>query len=626
MKLVSEQTPDLLRRSAPLVLGAFLIWVLWHKSQTLDWGAVAQAFHAIPGWRWVAAVLATGVSFWAVAQYDVVAHRHFGTRIPQTKARLIGGATIAVGQTTGFGPAVGAALRWRMMPDLGHGDILRLTGFVTLGFLTAWSVLAFAVAVPVMAGLGALVLLSLPATVLALSYALLRLPSLQFKRTRLTLPTVTAMWSMIGLAAVDLIFAGLALFLLLPAELAVPLWPLIAAFTLALGAGMIGGTPGGVGPFELAILALLPSIEAPALAAGLIGFRLVYYVGPCLLGTAYAIWARPAQSRAQQPELPGPLNGPRAEHAIAAQCDTRLIASGSNSGCALVSPQSLTLFLGATSGRVEQLLPELKRRAIQQNRVPCLYKLDARDAARVRAAGWSVLPFAVDAMITPAQFSLDGSERRQLRRALRKAEKAGITVDRLHSPNWPELHAVHKAWVKTHGSERGFTMGRFCPLYLRDKPLYGAWYQGRLIAYCSAVEAPGSMSLDLMRHYPDLPQGTMHALITHMIQDCAERGIGEFSLAALPHPSLPPRLADCAGLSRFKTAFAPRWKPLYIAAPSLAQLFVSSVDIRQSLIRPAPLALSMPQQWQADALLDPAVDCTALAELSAQTSSVPNTG
>lgn len=608
MKLVSEQTPDLLRRSAPLVLGAFLIWVLWHKSQTLDWDAVAQAFHAIPGWRWLAAVAATGVSFWAVAQYDVVAHRHFDTRIPQLKARLIGGATIAVGQTTGFGPAVGAALRWRMMPDLSHGDILRVTGFVTLGFLTAWCVLAFAVAVPVMAGLGALVLLTLPLTVVALSYALLRLPMLQFKRTRITLPTVTAMWSMIGLAAVDLIFAGLALYLLLPAEMAVPLWPLIAAFTLALGAGMIGGTPGGVGPFELAILALMPSIEAPALAAGLIGFRLVYYVGPCLLGTAYAIWARPAHAREQRPHLPGPLSGPRAEHAIAAQCDTTLIASGSHNGCALVSPQSLTLFLGPTSGRVENLLPELKRQAQQQNRVPCLYKLDARNASKLRAAGWSVLPFAVEAMITPSTFTLDGSERRQLRRALRKAEKSGITVTRLDAPNWSDLHAVHKAWVKTHGAERGFTMGRFCPLYLRGKPMFGAWYQGRLIAYCSGVEGKNSLSLDLMRHYPDLPQGTMHALITHMIRDCAERGIGEFSLAALPHPSLPPRLADCAGLSRFKTAFAPRWKPLYIAAPSLAQMVVAAVDIRQSITSPAPLALDTRQQWQADKLLDPAVD------------------
>jgi phosphatidylglycerol lysyltransferase len=384
----------------------------------------------------------------------------------------------------------------------------------------------------------------------------------------------------------------------------------IAAFSLALGAGMVGGTPGGIGPFELALAALLPLADHATLAAALIGFRLVYYALPCALGATYAFVARPLRQKNKMP-APGTLKGSRAEHPIAAQSLTRQICSVDGAppaeACALRSPQTLTLFLGATKGRVTDLLTPLKQAANQENRIPCLYKLDARDAARLRQAGWAVRPFAVDAILNPQTFDLQGSERRQLRRALRKAEKSGLRIARIDTPDWADMEAIHRAWEAPHGNERGFTMGRFCPLYLGDKHLYGAWEGDRLIAYCSAVDGDDERALDLMRHYPELPQGTMHALITFMIEDAKHAGITQFSLAALPHPSLPARLADCAGLTRFKTCFAPRWKPLYIAAPNHALLLLAALDIRQAILLPNPLPLATVDHWHADSLIDRAV-------------------
>ena len=122
------RTSGILRRYIPMMFGALLLIVLWQKYQTLDWNAVQAAFRDIPAPRWIAGAAATLLSFWAVAQYDVIAHRHFRTGHPSGVARNAGAAAIAVGQTTGFGPAVGAALRWRMMPDLGHAMLLRITG------------------------------------------------------------------------------------------------------------------------------------------------------------------------------------------------------------------------------------------------------------------------------------------------------------------------------------------------------------------------------------------------------------------------------------------------------------------------------------------------------------------
>ncbi|GAA4229545.1 phosphatidylglycerol lysyltransferase [Sagittula marina] len=598
------QASDFARRTLPTVAGGLLLLLLWQKAQTLDWLAVKAAFSDISMLAWGVAALASAASFWAVAQYDVVAHRHLRTGVDSRVARNAGAAAIAVGQTTGFGPAVGAALRWRMMPSLGHATVLKITGFVTLSFFAAWGLIAISVALPVVSGVGWLSLLLFPLGLTALCGLLLRTPRLVVLGRRFDLPSVSAFLTLTALAAVDVIFAGTALHVLLPAEIAPSLSVLIAAFTLALGAGMIGGTPGGVGPFELALITVMPGAASPELAAALIAFRVIYYAIPCVTGAAWAL-LMPAHSHRQLPPLDAKLTGARAEIGIAAQNDHAAIATLSAEGVALRTPQALTLFLGATEGRLSALLPELRRVARSENRLACLYKLAARDAAEARRAGWHVVPFAVEAVIDPARHALDGPEHRQLRRFLRKAEKEGVTYGPITTPDWERMTEIHTAWEDFHGAERGLTMGRFCPLFLRDKPMFGAWLNGELVAFTSWLQAGDALSLDVLRHMADLPQGTMHGLIQTVIDHARAEGLAEVSLAALPHPSLPKRIADCAGLARFKTSFAPRWRSLYIGAPNALALAICAADIRQGILTPAPLPRSQQDIWDLDALVTP---------------------
>ena len=47
---------------------------------------------------------------------------------------------------------------------------------------------------------------------------------------------------------------------------------------------MLSGAPGGVGPFELVLFSLLPSVPTPDLIAGIVVFRALYYAGPALIG------------------------------------------------------------------------------------------------------------------------------------------------------------------------------------------------------------------------------------------------------------------------------------------------------------------------------------------------------
>jgi phosphatidylglycerol lysyltransferase len=605
LKAVVIQSAGHARQWLPFLFGIALCALLWHEFRALDWAAVHAGFVDIPAWRWALAALATALSFMAIAQYDLVAHRHFRTEYPAGVARCAGAAAIAVGQTTGFGPATGAALRWRVMPDLGHAALLGITGLVTVSFMTAWALLVATLALPTLAGWPGLALISLPLGLGLLGLLLLFRPEIRFFGQRVALPSLRAMLQMVVLAACDMVFAGLTLYLLLPPEVAPPMALLVAAYALALGAGMIGGTPGGAGPFELTLLALLPMIPAHDLAAALIGFRLVFYALPCGLGALYAGLAGPHTRPRCLPKTHG-LIGTRAELAIATQTDHRQITAPDAAGVALRTAQTLALFLGPTRGSVVALLPDLRRAARQENRLPCLYKITARDAAQVRRAGWCVQAFAVEAVIDPRSHDLTGPGHRQLRRFLRKAETAGITVRRIETPDWAALAEIHKAWEARHGRERGFSMGRYCPLYLADKPLFGAYHRGELIAFTSWLESSGAISLDLMRHRPETPQGTMHALIHTAINDARASGLTEVNLAALSHPALPRWLIHDAGLDRFKSSFVPRWRPLYLAAPSLPALTLAAADIRRAILYPAPLPRPTEAQWHLDAQADTA--------------------
>ena len=235
---------------------------------------------------------------------------------------------------------------------------------------------------------------------------------------------------------------------------------------------------------------------------------------------------------------------------------------------------------------------------------------------RARKAGWCVRPIAVEYWLTPAGFTPKGPSRATLRRKLRHAAAAGITVT-AHAPGsagdlpWASITRIADQWAARRGGELGFSMGRFSPTYLAGQGLYLAWTGGHLAGFASFHQGQREWTLDLVRQLDGVPDGTMHSLIVRAIEDAATAGITRLSLAAgplpgwavagptAPKPGLTARLAhltgalatrQCrAGLIRFKESFAPRQSRLYLAAPTRAGLLLAAGEIARAIHYPARL-------------------------------------
>lgn len=615
------------RQAIALGLVVLFAGLLHKKLAALDTEAILTALGAVSLGQWALAGLATLGSFLALAQYDALIHRALATRVAPERARRAGWTAIAISQTVGFGLVSGALVRWRMLPGLSLVEASKLAATVAATFLAGWAVLSAGAlivlpqAVPALApaqvqGLALAALGGLGALALAGLWA----PGLRLGRVVLRLPSLPVMARILWLTMLDTAFAAAALWVLLPAGDAMPFTTLFPAFLLALGAGFVSGTPGGVGPFEVALLTLLPGTEGPSVLAAILAWRAVYYGAPAALAIAVVAFARPGTDAPAERRLvaPAPRLSPRLTALIVAdrQAELGLMWQGEH-GALLSSdlhggwmigrtPQALVGLLDPFgTAEAASLLPDLRRAARAEGRIASLYKIDARTAVAARRAGWVVAPVALECQIDPRAFSLETPARAGLRRKLRKAAKTGLVTELACGPlPLSELGAVAAAWAQARGGERGFSMGRFTPDYIAHQEVVIARLGGRIVGFASFHATRASWVLDLMRPAPDAPDGTMQALIHTAIEAARGAGVARFSLAALPPEAArvegPGALiwrraeaqAGAAGLRQFKMSFAPSLAPRYIAAPSHAALALAAADIARAIHRPAPLAQS----------------------------------
>ncbi|MCC6710108.1 MAG: bifunctional lysylphosphatidylglycerol flippase/synthetase MprF [Gammaproteobacteria bacterium] len=208
-------------------------------------------------------------------------------------------------------------------------------------------------------------------------------------------------------------------------------------------------------------------------------------------------------------------------------------------------------------------------------------------------AGLRVYKLGEEAHVPLAEFSLKGPRRANLRHGVNRAEREGLTFEVIpceQVPHWlPALRVVSDAWLNEHDTqEKGFSLGAFDEAYLARQSVAVVKRGEQLVAFASLLHSPqnSEATLDLMRHLPDAPNGTMDFLFVRLLLHFQAQGFERFGLGMAPmsgmiaHPLATrwhrlgrlvfehgERFYNFRGLRSFKDKFEPVWEPRYLAAP-----------------------------------------------------------
>ncbi len=568
--------------------------VVARQSDQIDADRVSALIGDIALWQWATAMGLTALSFLAVGQYDALFHRWLDTGVSPIQAVTSGASAIALAQTLGFGLATGSVARWRLLPNLSLRQAIKITNYVSISFMVALGVVVGLLVVLSCSEVSAMTIgLSLGSVCVLLGVSILSLwqPHWLF----FEIPPIGAMVRLLVLTLMDVCFAALALWVLLPDPLAMPVMVLLSAYAISLGAGLLAGTPGGIGPFELCLVALLPLLPEAHIIAAVVAFRLIYFAIPACVAACVIAFPNTRPQHRQVTKTTKPAHIQRAEaQGLARLPGHQLFQLGLGHHLTAQASQFSVHIGDAVDGRPLEItdLAQARSFARETGKSPAFYKIGAKSAANARQAGWRVLQISDEAVLEPNLFNVDGPDKRQLRRKLRKAEKAGVTIAEWDGQNEPELIEIAAAWANRMGGELGFSMGRFDLAYIRTQTCLVAKQRGAIIGFATFHSCQAEWVLDLMRQAANVPDGTMHALVHAAIGMAKNQRVPRFSLAALQshHPILSKWQSDGGnGLRRFKKSFSPRMEPLYIAAPNRLLLALACLDITLRIHRPAPL-------------------------------------
>jgi uncharacterized membrane protein YbhN (UPF0104 family) len=282
-------------RIVPAILLVAAIWVLWREFHRLSWTEVAAS---MAGWGVQAIALAVTlsvVSFLLMGAIEWVGLRWTGARVPFGATQMGSFLANAIAHAIGANLLISGAIRARFYERYGVNltQVAGTTLFAALSFGVGLAALSGGglllashadlarTAIPPMVGRALGVGLLAVSAGYVLLCALRRRPISAFGRS-VTLPSLKDALSQLVLGVVDNGVAAAILWILLPHG-GPSYVTFVGAYAVACIVGLASSVPGGAGVFESAMAALLPGVNAAALAAAFLGYRLVYYIAPLIL-------------------------------------------------------------------------------------------------------------------------------------------------------------------------------------------------------------------------------------------------------------------------------------------------------------------------------------------------------
>jgi lysyl-tRNA synthetase, class II len=200
-------------------------------------------------------------------------------------------------------------------------------------------------------------------------------------------------------------------------------------------------------------------------------------------------------------------------------------------GTALVSGDPV-----GDDAEIDDLLAELRRVARARGWRLAVVGASEEHLDRYRALGLKPVPMGDEAVLRPAEFSLEGRAIRKVRQSVSRLRKAGysfriVAADEAGPRLEGELREVSAEW-RGGEPERGFSMA-IDDLHVPGTVLALALAaDGRVGGFLHLAPSPagGGWSLSTMRRRPDAPNGLTEFLVVETLAWARETGASELSL------------------------------------------------------------------------------------------------
>jgi glycosyltransferase 2 family protein len=283
-----------------LTIIAIAAMVLYHTLHDIDFNQVIDAVEAVEKHDVARAALFVAAGYFTLTFYDLFALRTLGRpEIPYRVAALAGFTSYAVGHNVGASAFTAGAVRYRIYSVHGLTGI-EVAKLCFIAGLTFWlgnaTVLGVGIALVPQAASAIDQLPPLANRVLALAILgvlaayivwVWRIPRAIGRRNWLvTLPNGRMTLLQIGIGIVDLGCCAAAMYMLVPDEPYIGFVTLAVIFVSSTLLGFASHSPGGLGVFDAAMLVALWQFDTEDLVAGLLLFRLLYYLVPFALSVA----------------------------------------------------------------------------------------------------------------------------------------------------------------------------------------------------------------------------------------------------------------------------------------------------------------------------------------------------
>lgn len=248
--------------------------------------------------------------------------------------------------------------------------------------------------------------------------------------------------------------------------------------------------------------------------------------------------------------------------------------------------------LGPESEQAEMAW-QFREQADRHGGWPVFYEVSTRHLPIYIDLGLTLLKLGEEAVVPLGDFSLEGGNRKALRRTRKEAVKAGATFEMIpakETQNFlPGLKEISDEWLSAKRTkEKGFSLGRFDERYISTFPVALIRVGDAVVAFANVWLGAErrEISVDLMRYTSVAPPGVMEFLLIELMLWGKENGYQKFNLGMAPlsgieNRSLAPLwnrvgallfsrgepFYNFQGLRLYKQKFDPLWEPRYLASP-----------------------------------------------------------